>query len=122
MSTDLEQTRDHARKMAGAEHRPDCRGQRPARTCPTPNEPHPEHDLARWITCLGWCPGCVTDAERALWSQLADEIDAYLAPNPPDDGLFAEPPRQLCDPFPDDGPLPVVRALCDPDGETPEDQ
>lgn len=27
------------------------------------------------------CEGCVTPAERALWQQLADEIDAYF--NPP---------------------------------------
>ena len=28
------------------------------------------------------CTGCVTDADRALWTRLADEVDAYLEPHP----------------------------------------
>jgi hypothetical protein len=92
--SDLTTFRDHARKMSTAEHKPECEGDpgcawtyRPPcgfGTCgdgckaPTTERPRPDPN----------CPGCVTDADRALWTRLADETDAYLARNV-EEGLFA---------------------------------
>ena len=62
----------HYRHMAGSDHRPDC-----------------TVDVrSRWG---GWrtlrpdpaCPGCITDHERALWQQLADETAQHLGDNQP---------------------------------------
>ena len=74
--TDLERALAHAQTMAGAEHRPDC----------PPRDRRPrwinEHDADGWITGgheeQPRCPGCVTDTERALWRQLADEYAAQV--------------------------------------------
>lgn len=33
----------------------------------------------RWEYHPARCGGCLTDHDRALWQQLADEIAAYLA-------------------------------------------
>jgi len=79
--SDLTTFRDHARAMAGAQHKPEC-----------------------LTECLDWrgirkftlprhgCPGCVTDADRELWTRLADEADAWLARDD-EEGLFdAETP------------------------------
>lgn len=77
MSTDLEQARDHARWMAGrtrtkASHH--CRGDL--------------HDRCRGTIRLGGSPcecAChpgapaISEADRALWAQIADEIDQHLA-------------------------------------------
>lgn len=75
--SDLTAFRNHARAMSTAEHKPEC-----------------------LIDCQDWrgirsfkmprhgCPGCVTDAERALWARLADEADAYLHRHE-EEGLFA---------------------------------
>ena len=65
--SDLETLRDHARFMT---------------TYTTPGialEPDRTHTLRRPV----WRYTVPTDAERALWQQIADEIDVYLAP---DDG------------------------------------
>jgi hypothetical protein len=71
--TSLTDTRDHARKMAAAEHKPECvlRVAFPSRTV---------HDVEgnRWTASMPWpakCPGCTTPAERELWAAIADEID-----------------------------------------------
>ena len=62
--SDLTTFRDHARRMAEAEHKPECKRPRPVYGWATSATPP--------------CPGCVTDADRALWRRLADEVDAYL--------------------------------------------
>ena len=76
MTTDLERFRDHARERADwqpGEPRPACRDRTSFGT-PKP----PDH-----VNCGGGRCGCTchapTDAERALWVQLAGEIDRYLA-------------------------------------------
>lgn len=66
--SDLTVFADHARRMSTARHKPDC---------PAPAPP------GTWR--VGACLGCVTDADRALWVRLADEVDAYLA-RPADEG------------------------------------
>ncbi|RNL63630.1 hypothetical protein EFK50_07760 [Nocardioides marmoriginsengisoli] len=100
--SDLTQFRDHARFMAGREHALGClvvRSKPPKahsfdaknvgwKWCGN-NEAHDEHawksesqfgsDYAPEWRCAGICGGCNSDAHRALWSRLADEIDAYLA-------------------------------------------
>lgn len=73
----LTDTRDHCRRMATAQHKPEC--------------PSLERRRDRWALAddnshLTWvpapprreCAGCVTDTDRALFARLADEIDRYL--------------------------------------------
>ena len=55
--SDLTVFRDHARAMSTAEHKPECR--------------KPSTDMPA-------CGGCNPAADRALFTRLADEIDAYL--------------------------------------------
>lgn len=71
MTTELEQTRDHARAMSTAEHA--ClRRERPwVKLTPAPG-----------------CEGCVSEADRALWRAIADEIDAHLATADDEEALF----------------------------------
>lgn len=94
--SDLTQFRDHARFMASREHAEGCapalssrsRAHRGVQKWCGNRGAHAEHEWTghsplyadREVTwrCAGRCSGCVTDAERALWTQLADEIDAYL--------------------------------------------
>lgn len=61
--SDLETFRDHARRMAAADHQPDCTGRNIFG-----DTIHPEPT----------CPGCVTSTDRELWTRLADEADAFL--------------------------------------------
>jgi hypothetical protein len=61
--SELTTFRDHARKMAEAEHKPEC--------------PYGWADGSGLPDCP--CPGCIPDADRALWARLADEVDAYLS-------------------------------------------
>lgn len=77
--SDLSDFRDHARAMATAEHRLECsRRIRHARSWGIRETvTHPDPD----------CPGCVTDADRALWARLADEAAAYLHRHD-EEGLF----------------------------------
>jgi hypothetical protein len=76
--SDLSTLADHARKMSTARHKPEC---------------PPRHRRPQWVNdhdsdglFTGGhedpppCPGCVTDADRALWTRIADEIDDYLTP------------------------------------------
>ena len=82
----LTEFRDHCRKMARSEHKSDCPSLGPRsfpvwepvydidETCPSGlrymghTPPPPE------------CGGCLSGEERALFAQLAGEVDAYLAP------------------------------------------
>ena len=68
MSRDLAKAADHYRRMADADHRPDC---------------HVEWaegwDIRRRVTPNPDCPGCVTDTERDQWRRLADEAERHLA-------------------------------------------
>lgn len=63
MPSDLERDLAHARAMAKAQHKPDCQLVRRDRVYPI--RPNPA------------CAGCVTDADRVLWRQIADELAAY---------------------------------------------
>lgn len=65
----LDQFRDHCRKMATAEHKPECAGHLPSRWG-WAREIHPDPN----------CGGCLTDDDRALFALLADEVEAYQAP------------------------------------------
>lgn len=62
--SDLTRFRDHCRRMAKTQHLGGCSA---------------DHPAMMWRPADERCPGCVSDADRALWAQLADEIDAYLA-------------------------------------------
>lgn len=68
----------HARAMSTAQHKPECCGRRP--------NPNPRWGSAATVYPDPACPGCVTDADRALWARLADEVDAYLTPE--DEGVL----------------------------------
>lgn len=63
--SDLDQFRDHCRKMATAEHRGDCTAKAMSRWG---DRVHPDPD----------CPGCLTDDDRALFALLADEVEVNL--------------------------------------------
>jgi hypothetical protein len=86
--------RDHAARMAEADHKPDC----PHVTAVKPYWPRwgaidENHEwcakTGKPMVGLGWlgpeppwerppCDGCVTDDDRALWRRLAAEVDAYV--------------------------------------------
>lgn len=71
-SDELLQTREHARRMATTTHSA-------CLTRPNPwskAQPHPD------------CRGCVTDADRALWAQIADEITEHLDQQHQEESLF----------------------------------
>lgn len=105
--SELEHARDHARMMAQRLHGADCPINR---TCGGPlvsagmamlwmrcrnKNPHVTHVTADGFGCPGVpdpsaCDGCMPAKERALWAQIADEIDAYLAPAEDGSGLFGE--------------------------------
>lgn len=59
---------DHFRKMSTAEHLPECSTS--------------VQDRWGWMRLVRpdpACEGCVTDADRDLWTRLAAEIDEHLA-------------------------------------------
>lgn len=77
--------RDHCRKMAAAEHKPEC----PSLTAVPPPRIYPKYDEDGYIYAMGinlealsWkpppCDGCLSDADRALFARLAGEVDTYL--------------------------------------------
>lgn len=85
MTRRIETFRDHCRKMAAAEHKPDI--------CPTLTATPPERLIPKYeggefwgfyvnIEAFSWkpphCPGCNTESDRALFAQLAAETDRYL--------------------------------------------
>lgn len=96
--TELKTLKSHAVEMAAKDHASDCPakatlpiGCRGARcddaASGTAHEPHQwtlqlangrnTIELSRW--CSGHCSGCMTDRERELWHQIADEVGTYLA-------------------------------------------
>lgn len=74
MPTDLERFRDFARIKAGpfdnSTRSQPCSGHVTGKL---------RHDWCNSDACRCECHQA-TDADRALWTRLADEIDAYLAP------------------------------------------
>jgi hypothetical protein len=60
---ELTRFRDFARKCASTGHGPSC----------------PAAPGLMWRTPKPTCSGCIPDGDRALFGQMADEIDAYLA-------------------------------------------
>lgn len=78
MSTDdVASAAGYFRRMSTSAHRDTCMVR-----------PHP------WskVQPTPGCSGCMPDAERALWVQLADEADAYLTTHLPDADLESAPP------------------------------
>ena len=93
----LEDFRDHARCLSESAHRDDCdRIHRIVKrsqwledrcldgtlSCPSESG----HGPHSWVgnhgmdwACPGLCGGCSSDADRALWTRLADEIDEHLS-------------------------------------------
>lgn len=69
--SDLAEYRKHCRRMTTAKHRPDCLIPTGPWTKPKPTP---------------GCTGCVTDADRALWKQLADEAERLYDPPPAEQG------------------------------------
>lgn len=74
--TELEDFAAHATRMAGASHQPECKGVVQGRWYAHLARPDPI------------CPGCVTPADRVLWTRLAQEVVNYLAPSPPEETLL----------------------------------
>jgi hypothetical protein len=70
--SDLTSFRDHCRRMATEQHRPDCPGRVPGRP---------------YVKPIG-CEGCVTDSDRLLFAMLAAEVDAYLTRDAEQDQLL----------------------------------
>lgn len=72
--SELESFRDYCRTMSTARHKPDCSLPRPGYWLDI--KPNPK------------CPGCNSEADRALFARLAAEVDEYLTDDEPE-GLFA---------------------------------
>lgn len=91
--TALTDFRDHARKMAAWHPKPPS-GRLSAQCQGGKFSGPPTHDCRWWASCPCECHPRTPDlpeAERALWVQLADEIDAYLAArHAPAADLFGE--------------------------------
>ena len=85
--TSLADAAAHARAMSTAEHAPECRAE---------DAWGLRHIVPRWQYPDPACPGCVTDADRALWARLADEMEAYMAAGAAETGLGA-PDRSAVD-------------------------
>lgn len=84
--------REHCRAMSTAEHRPECAWLlwKPGGAWVPQYEGEDEHPASlRWIAPppRPECNGCLTEADRALFAQMAAEVDDYLAPQP---DLFGE--------------------------------
>ena len=87
MSTRLERYRDHCRRMAEAEHKPEC----PSLTAVEPYwppggwVPTDGEDPMNGLSWIGpkpkWeppkCDGCNPESDRALFRRLAEEADEY---------------------------------------------
>jgi len=94
--SDLTDARDHARAMAARTSDPNA-GVRQCRWCHWQDTWVRDQDHKPCLLPEGKC-GCrchppiyvPTDAERALWARLADEIDDYLTPADDGPGLWEE--------------------------------
>ena len=104
--SDLTEFRDHAQRLSTADHRDDCDrihrivkldrwlnryGLDATLSCGSTDghEPHFWQVSGLDWDCPGLCGGCMPDSERALWTKLASEVDAYLNEDRvPDDDLF----------------------------------
>lgn len=75
--SDLTAFRDHCRKMATAEHKPECKALVETRWQTRTFYPNPD------------CGGCNPAADRTLFNRLAGEVDEYLE-RPVDVDLFGE--------------------------------
>lgn len=95
--SDLTQLRDHAQRMAKSDHVDDCERIHRITKLISPryfegtydatlscsstsgHDPHTWHS-AGYIEydCPGLCGGCMTERERKLWRQIADEIGEHL--------------------------------------------
>jgi hypothetical protein len=94
MSSELERFRDHARTMAAPNaHRDDCHTEQRIRGTVRTRTIHPNPG----------CTGCIPAADRALFAQLAAEVDAHL-----------DQPVALCD-ADADGPACTDAPDCDAD-------
>lgn len=94
MTTRLESFRDHCKRMATAQHKPECpslTAREPYWSGWAPIDP----DTGEWDTTGGFpralgflgtrppwkapkCDGCVSDDDRALFGRLASEADQYM--------------------------------------------
>lgn len=100
MPTDLEELRDHARRLSTSNHLDACdRIHRivkvdrwltvhgialPPETLSCGDESgHYSHDWTAsnglGYRCPGLCGGCMPDKDREQWTRIADELDAFLA-------------------------------------------
>lgn len=69
MPTELETFRDYCRKMAAADH---------AETCGKSVQRGTYSTWTQWVRPAPDCDGCLSRADRELFTRLADEVDAYL--------------------------------------------
>jgi hypothetical protein len=77
----LGEFRDHCRRMAAAEHKPECPSLDPLKVRYV--VPANDYTGPLWFglqPIRPKCRGCLTDADRTLFAQMAGEIDDYLAP------------------------------------------
>jgi len=93
---DLKELRDHAARLAESAHVDDCelihRITKRIRTGASYDwditlscSSEAGHDPHEWLgvsgvmyACPGLCGGCMTEAERKLWRQIAEEIGDHL--------------------------------------------
>ncbi len=89
--SDLTVAAAHYRRMAAAEHKPECASLGPkSRPVWDVNYDDGIPSSMRWVGVIiprPGCPGCNPQTDRDLFARLADEIDAHLAPQP---DLFGE--------------------------------
>jgi len=87
--------RDHCRKMAKVEHKPECPSLGPkSRPIWAPlGNANGDIEALQWLGMTPappTCDGCVSDVDRAWFAHLANEVDAYLAAGGADEPLFGE--------------------------------
>lgn len=86
--SDLTAFRDHCRKMAAADHKPECPSlKKPGWVVPEPGQAGEWMGLVRYFP--PGCDGCNPAVDRDLFERLAGEVDEYLG-RPVDVDLFGE--------------------------------
>ena len=95
--SELSEFGKHARAMSTRQHTEPCPWVNPAKAKRDSGraiwqlaEDQSALHLVGFEATIPACPGCVTDADRALWARLADEVDAYLQEDE-EPGLFGAP-------------------------------